>query len=457
MDKIRIITAVFACKLTRLILRILKRGGTALPGKIAVAICPGLLMYLAKNVDCIVITGTNGKTTSARMLEQFFIDSGASYFANKSGSNLMQGIAAEFALNATATGKPKRDHAVIECDEAAAKRVCEYLDPRVVLVTNVFSDQVDRFHDVGETLECIRNGVKNSPNATVCLNADDPLTASIADEVPDSFVLFGMNKETYKNRAEAPSGAPGCVRCDGAMEYEYVTYGHLGGFRCPSCGYARKSPDVAVTEIVASDADTQTIKINICGEIHEIVVNLPGEYNIYNAAGVIAAAVKMGFPVGAVKTAMRRFECGFGRMEKLDLGGRQARIILVKNAAGCNQVLEYLCSLPGKSLFVICLNDKIADGADISWINDARFEKLLDMGDKLCGVLVSGSRAADMLSRLEFAGLGHEKARVFKSMDDMLDAALAYGEPIYFMPTYTAMLEIRARLSRRFGIKDFWE
>ena len=455
--RFRTIVAIFACKVTRFALRVLRRGGTALPGKVAVGICPDLLRRLAQGVDCAAITGTNGKTTSARMLEQYFVDSGVGYISNKSGSNLMQGITAEFALASTATGKPKRKYAVIECDEAASKKVFEFIGPKVVLVTNVFSDQAGLIGGVGETVENIRTGLKNSPNAVVCLNADDPLVSSIADDIANRVVFFGVEDGVFANGADDLSDAQQCARCASGYEYDYKTYGHLGGFRCPSCGMARVSPGVAATELIERDADSQTVRIRAAEEVADVTINIPGGYNIYNAVGVIAAAMEMGFSLEAAKGAMLRFERGFGRMEKLVLDGLPVRLILAKNPAGCNQVISYLCGVSGDALFVVCLSDRVADGTDVSWIWDAGFERLLDMGGRLQGVLVAGSRAVDMARRLEQAGISGERVSVFEDYGEMLDAMLKQDAPVYVMPTYTAMLELRSAISRRFGIKEYWE
>ena len=433
------------------------RGGTALPGKVAVLIYPEILKHLAEDVKCIAITGTNGKTTSARMLEQFFIDSGTSYFSNKSGSNLIQGITGEFALNATASGKPKYTYAIIECDEGASKRVFEYINPELVLITNVFSDQKDRFGDIGTVLESIKTGLKNSPNSILCMNADDSLTSGLADELPNKVVFFGVDTEIYENHSDEASDAPNCIRCNAEYEYDYRTYGHLGGFRCPSCGYARKRPSVAVTNLKACDADSQTVELRACDKTVEITINLPGGYNIYNATGAIAAAIELGFSTEASKDAMLRFECGFGRMEKLDLGSLPVRLILIKNQVGCDQAINYLLSLPGDALLSICLNDNIADGRDISWIENVRFERLLEMGERLRGILLSGTRSADMSLRLKRAGLTEDRVSIFGEMSELLDAMLKQETPVYIMPTYTAMLELRGIISRRFEIKKYWE
>ncbi|MDR0490189.1 MAG: MurT ligase domain-containing protein [Oscillospiraceae bacterium] len=455
--KLKIIFAIFACKLTRFVLRVFRRGGTALPGQVAVRICPDLLRHLSKGVVCVVITGTNGKTTSARMLEQFFIDARKSYFTNKSGSNLLRGITGEFVYNATAAGKPRRKYAVIECDEAASKKVFEYINPRVVLVTNVFSDQLDRYGTIAAVLENIQTGVKNAPNAVVCLNADDSLTSSIADEIPNRVVYYGGDAGRLDHRADELSDASRCIRCGATYEYDYTTYAHLGGFRCPSCGYARKKTDVVVTGVKARDADSQTVIMRVFDKTSDITINLPGDYNIYNAAGATAAATGFGFSIEEAKDALLRFECGFGRMEKLELNGLPVRIILVKNAAGCNQALSYLTSLTGDALIAICLNDRIADGTDVSWIKDARFERLTGMGGRIRGILVSGTRAGDMAERLKDAGLPDAQIRLCRDPGEVLETALAQDAPVYILPTYTAMLELRDKICRDFGLKHYWE
>ena len=458
---LRVTFAILMCKITRFFLRVLRRGGTSLPGKIAEDICPALLKHLAKDVKCIAVTGTNGKTTSARMLEQLFIDSGAGFLSNKSGSNLMRGITTDFALNSTFSGKPKRQYAIVECDEAASKKVFEYLNPKVVLVTNVFNDQLDRFGSVEAILENIKQGVKNSPNAVVCLNADDPLTSSIADGISNKVVFFGLGQGVFDNNVSASSGARRCVRCNTQYEYNYRTYEHLGDFRCPSCGHARTSPDVTVTELIGADEDSQTVNLLAFGETSEVTINIPGEYNMYNAAGVVAAAQILGFSPDAVRYALQHFERGFGRMEKLELDGLSVRLILVKNTAGCNQALNYITTLTSDIILAFCLNDRVSDGADVSWINDVCFEKLTDIGGRLRGVLVSGTRADDMSRRLEAAGIPPELMRVNKDPCDMLSAALDAAHEqdaaVCILPTYSAMLELRAMICRRFGLKNYWE
>ncbi len=457
MKKLRVSLAVLACKSARTAIRLLGRGGTDFPGRLAMKICPDLLEQLAKTVTTVIVTGTNGKTTTSRMIEQAFLDSEISYFANKTGANLISGITAEFAVHSGLSGKCRIPYAVIESDEAAFKQVGKALNPKAVVVTNVFRDQLDRYGEVTHTLNNIRIGLEGCQNAVVCLNADDSLCASLAGELPNEILFYGVNTPIYKTRVEELSDAPYCIKCKRAYVYDYVTYGHLGGYRCPNCGYTRPKPQVAVEELLASDTEHSEVVISQDGRRYDTKVNLPGGYNIYNAVSAMAAGKAMGLDPALVSGSLSRFACGFGRMEKFEIRGRSIRMILIKNPAGCNQVLNFLTDATEPFLFAACLNDRSFDGKDVSWIWDVDFERLAEMGDLLTGVYVSGIRADDMATRFKYAGVPASKLKLFRSYEALMEACLAQDKPVFVMPTYTAMLDLRASISKKYGFKNFWE
>ena len=278
--KLRTVLAVAACKFSRRMIRLLGRGGTDLPGRIALKIDPNLLGTLANGVTTLLVTGTNGKTTTSRMIEQSWQAAGISYFANKTGANLLSGVTAEFAVHSTAGGKCRYTHALIEADEAALKAIARYVDAKALIVTNVFRDQLDRYGEVTHTLENIRIGIGSSPNAVLAINADDSLCTSLAEGVPNPVIFYGVNTPIYQSRVEELSDAPYCIRCKHEYVYDYVTYGHLGGYRCPVCGYARPTPQVAVEQVVSSDADSSQVVFAADGVRYEARINLPGGYNI---------------------------------------------------------------------------------------------------------------------------------------------------------------------------------
>ncbi len=455
---VRAYIAIILCKALRLVSRLLNRGGTAMPGRWALKVCPQLLRLVAKDVKTVIVTGTNGKTTSARIIEQAFEDAKLSYFSNRSGANLISGITTEFVMNCSLSGRPLKDYAIIECDEGAAKRVFGQIKPKAVVVTNLFRDQLDRFGEVTYTLESIREGLKATPETLLCLNADCSLCSSLAGDLPNPAVFFGIDKGALTSRAKPElSDASHCIRCKHEYDYEYVNYGHLGGFYCPACGYRRHQPEYAVADVIEQLANSSTVLMSIRGEKRIVSVNLPALYNVYNAVGALAAAVEMGISVDVAASSLSSFKCGFGRMEEFELGSCSARMMLVKNPAGCNQVLEFLQNIKERFALVISLNDRTGDGKDISWIWDTEFELLCALGGRLEKIAVAGDRAAEMALRLKYAGIDMRFVEVIDDNDRLVDWMRSQQKDVFIMPTYSAMLDIREAIVRQMGGSNFWE
>ena len=428
-----------------------------MPGRIALTICPTLLSTLSKNVKVIAVTGTNGKTTSSRIIEEAFSEQNLSYFANRSGANLLSGITTEFVMNSSLLGKARKEYAVIECDEAAAVRVFPQLHPKVIVVTNLFRDQLDRYGEVTHTLSNIRTAAGSVPEATLCLNADCSLTASLATDLPNPVRYFGIDKDALPS-AEKPvvSDATHCIKCKTEYIYHYITYGHLGGYECPKCGYRRKKADYAVTKVLHQGSDRSNVQMNLLGYDTPVEINLPALYNVYNAAGAIAAIMEMGFSADEAVKAVGNFQCGFGRMEKFSLGGG-ARLMLAKNPAGCSQILEFLKEVKNPFILVLCLNDRSADGTDVSWIWDVDYEVLSTLTINLKEIFVSGDRAADMHIRIKYAGFPEDRIFEERDYELLVQKLSAVDELIFIIPTYTAMLDLRKTLIRHCGGADFWE
>ncbi|MDO4749505.1 MAG: MurT ligase domain-containing protein [Eubacteriales bacterium] len=454
----RLFLALLSARLVRFLLRVTHHGGgTALPGRIALSICPDLLRRLSAPVKTILVTGTNGKTTTCRMVEQLMQEAGVSYFANRGGANLLQGIVTEFAMHASLFGRIRENYAVIECDEGVIPQVSLYTDPTAILVTNIFADQADRFGDVRNTLSAIRSGLRNAPHALVCLNADCSLCASLAEEAPERTVFFGMETPLYRRPAQERSDAAHCPDCGTAYTYELRTYGHLGDWRCPNCGRARPEASVAVTGILTRDMDAFRVTMRIGQDSFETGVRIPGGYNLYNAASTAALGLALGFPAEAAVRALDYFRCGFGRMEKLDLNGHPARMILVKNPAGCNQALNFLADLDEPYQLVLCLNDHTGDGTDPGWIWDVNFETLTEPDSRPAFVYCSGIRSAELALRLQYAGFDMDALRIEDDYNTIIQAMLERPEPIVILPSYTAMMDFRRQLSTSFGLRAFWE
>ena len=455
---IKAIAAIILCKSLRLISRVLKRGGTAMPGRYALKVCPNLLQILAKDVKTVTITGTNGKTTTSRMIEEAFQHSGKSFFSNRSGANLISGITTEFVMNCSVFGKMKKEYAVIECDEAAAKNVFAQMQPKVIVVTNLFTDQPDRFGDVTNTLKGIKEAVSKAPDAVLCLNADCSLTASIAKDMPNKAVFFGIESSACEGNVRPEStDADNCICCGKKYEFDYVSFDHLGGFRCPACGYKRPDAQFAVSSIAQKTMHDSSVVVNMNGKTQLVRINLPAVYNIYNGLAALAAAEQMGLEADSAIEALNSFSCGFGRMEQLNLGKQGAKMMLVKNPAGCNQVLNFIQELGEKFVLVVALNDKPGDGTDISWINDSDFESLLNLSGKIQRIIVSGIRAKDMYARLEKAGIDSKFMSIEQDYDALVKSLKDEELPIFIMPNYTAMLEMRQVIVKHCGGANFWD
>lgn len=438
--------ACVVCKATHCFLRLLGKGATSLPGVLALKICPDILRRTAENVKVIAITGTNGKTTSARMAEKALLNAGKKVFSNRSGANLISGITAEFILNRRLSGGVKRGWAVIECDEAACRRVLAEIRPQVLLVTNLFRDQLDRYGSVTTPRDSIAAGLRASPETVACLNADCPMAACIAGQIPNKTVYFGLS-DGRKSRPESGEDSV-CPVCGARLRYSYVTYANLGGFVC-RCGFARHGTDVSVRSVL----DDGSFILDTADGGRLCRPALPGLYNIYNAAGMTAAVTAAGIAPENAVNAAEDFDCGFGRMESFPLGRQGARMILIKNAAAADQTLDWLRSVAQPLTIAVAVNDRIADGTDVSWLDDADFGKLARM-KQLRRVLVTGDRAETAAQRMEREKIHCE---IFADYDTLIDSLRDEDALVFILPTYTAMLEMRKKLVRRLGGKNFWE
>ena len=499
------VLAVAACKAVRKFLRLRGSGGTALPGKAAMLFCRNILEVTSSGMEIVVVTGTNGKTTTSRMLEHAIAEEGTC-LANRSGANLLSGITAEFTCSADWLGKPRKQYAVVECDEAALKQVVPLLHPKVIVVTNLFRDQLDRYGEVMHTLEEIRRGIEKAPESILCLNADCSLTASLADsrEIPGTdcadcgrgstvfhagpasasrtssptihpvsspavppascrtdpaqkrIFWFGLNTPLGEQKDVPLSDAKYCIRCGTAYQYRYHTYAHLGSFYCPACGYQRPEPDTAVLEILEMTASDSRVRIMAGGREFETAVSLPAVYNLYNAMAAVCAGLAFGLDAERMCSSLADVHSGFGRMETFRLGETQGQMILVKNPAGCDQALSFITNLPEERDLYFGLNDRTADGHDISWIWDVDFEKTIHR-PCIRNIYVFGDRAEDLRLRLKYADVPAEKITYLPDSPALLKKLHESRRPVWILPNYTAMLSLREELGKEEGMKAFWE
>ena len=450
--------ATTSSRITGSLLRRLKRGGTNLPGRIAKRIDPQILTKLSESIHIIIVTGTNGKTTTTKMIAEILSNAGINFFTNKSGANIQSGIIATFAENLGACNKHKYTHALIECDEAAFRQISTLIKVDYIVVTNIFRDQLDRYGEVANTLDAIKTAIKNQPNATLCLNADCSLTASIVTSKRKKPILwFGTSGPLYKKTAQELSDATYCIRCGHPYEYNYHTFAHLGDFYCKNCGYKREEPNIKLTKILEADLASSVIAVQAATNF-SFKLHIPGAYNIYNALAAITLANAMKIPDDTIKAALEQTTASFGRTENIIIKNTPLKLLLVKNPTGFNQAINLIINKPKTSQVVFALNDRIADGTDISWIWDVDFETLAhEMNKNFHKIFLTGIRSAELAMRLEYAGFDMKKVFIMNDYDQLLNTITESELETFVFQTYTAMFEIRRKIAERVITKEFYD
>jgi UDP-N-acetylmuramyl tripeptide synthase len=460
---------VAAAKATGGIIRRLGRGGgTAAPGLIADRIDPNLLGKIAARLPqgVIVVAGTNGKTTTARMIADALEAAGLRVAHNRSGSNLVRGVASALADRSSLAGDPRADAGVIESDEAALPEILRQVRPRVLLLNNLFRDQLDRYGELNAIANRWRPALQRlDMETTVVVNGDDPTLATITEGIQASRLVFGLDDPESRYRLpELPHAvdAAVCRRCGHDLAYDALYSAHLGAWRCPHCGNARPTLDVAATAVQLDGVDALRTTVELRGAEPTplpITLAVPGLYNAYNAVAAVATATAFGIAPETVAGALAAFRSAFGRIERVMLDGRTLTMALVKNPVGFNETLRMLTAATGglETPTLIAINDLFADGRDVSWLWDVDFE-LLATGD--APLSTTGLRGPDMANRLKYAGVAPARIRplptdLARALDAFVDS-IPPGGTGYVLPTYTAMLGLRQVLADRGAVESFW-
>lgn len=459
---VRLSTAIALGKTAATLSRVLRRGGgTTMPGRVARAVEPDVVGLLARRLagGTVLVAGTNGKTTTAHLIAHIMRAEGRRVVHNRAGANLAAGIASALVEHADLRGDPAGDLGIFEVDEATVPRVVPALQPRVAVFTNLFRDQLDRYGEIDYISGLWRAAGARLPSGFVRVaNADDPLVYDAVREMPGTLVTYGLDDDRHALPGlEHTAEARYCYRCGTPYVYAVTYFGHMGRYRCPTCGVARPDPDIVARDITLSGPDgaSFTVDAGPAGRA-DVRTRLPGLYNIYNVLAAIAASLQLGAPLARAADAVGTFSPAFGRAERMTLDGRDVQILLVKNPAGFNEVLRTVLASGRLRVLLIAINDLIADGRDVSWLWDVDFEMLAGRVER---VVVSGLRAEDMAVRLEYAGLLPAAIEVERSCDAALRLALDHAGSgrLFILPTYTAMLGIRAVLERRGIVARFWE
>ncbi|MBA2450239.1 MAG: Mur ligase family protein [Chloroflexi bacterium] len=459
----RLTAALLAGRVTADLSRRLGRGGgTVIAGHVVPRIDPGALTTVTRRLalGSVLVSGTNGKTTTTRLISHILRGAGIRPMHNRAGANLVTGLVTAVVQQTDLRGRPRADVGLFEVDEATLPAALRQIRPRAVLLTNVFRDQLDRYGEVHFVAELWRRAVAIlPPDATLVLNADDPSVASLGRASLRPPLYYGVG-DTSVGATELPHAADArlCPTCGAAYEYSVVYYSHLGHYRCPgACGWSRPAPQIVAESIeLLGDRGTDVRIRTPRGELRARL-SLPGLYNVYNAVAATAGCLALGVELDQIRRGLESFTAAFGRLERIPVRGREVFLALVKNPVGFNEVLRtVLHSGPARTMLIL-INDHFADGTDVSWLWDVDFERL----DGSVGtVICAGTRAEDMAVRLKYAQVPVEQITVESDPARALELALdraRENETVYVLPTYTGMLEVRQVLARAGHVEGFWQ
>ena len=433
-------------------------GGTSLPGKVLTRLEPDAIARLAARLPqgSAVISATNGKTTTAAMAAAVLERAGRRLVHNRAGANMASGVASTLAAAAGRGGRIDGDLGLFEVDEFWLDRVVPALRPRSLVLSNLFRDQLDRYGELETIADRWAAMVAGLPaTAQIALNADDPLVADLGHARED-VTYFGVADPALAVAGLShASDSTHCRNCGAPYRYDAVYLGHLGVYHCTACGRRRPEPAIRAERVVLHGADGAAFALVTPKATVEVELPLPGLYNVYNALAAAALCLTLGMSPAQIADGLGGVSAAFGRAERIRVGEHTLSLLLIKNPAGANEILRTL-GLAGDELDLLgVLNDRTADGHDISWVWDADFELLASRARR---VTCAGTRAAELALRLKYAGIDERRLHVVPGIPEALDDALgaAAGERVYALPTYTALLALRDELARRGHVERFW-
>jgi UDP-N-acetylmuramyl tripeptide synthase len=428
-------------------------GGTTIPGKLLWKLDPGAVDRLAARLPLgsALLSATNGKTTTAAMAAAI-LDDRVRLAHNRSGANLVSGVAS------TLLDARDAELGLFEVDEAALPEVAARVRPRAVCLGNLFRDQLDRYGELEHVAERWRTAVRElEAGAALSVNGDDPQVGELARERAGA-IVFGLEDPALARPSlQHAADSKYCVRCGTPYEYAAAYVGHLGDYRCASCGHGRPPLDIAAREVELGGLESSSFLLVTPEGERRVRLAVPGLYNVYNALAAAALARSLGASLDEIVSGLEGFSAAFGRFERIAVGDRRLLMLLIKNPAGTNEAVRTIVEGKAPSLAVIALNDAIADGRDVSWIWDVDFEPLLE---RLDHVVVTGERAAELALRFKYGGLAEDAIEVVPSLERALDRGLELtppGDELVLLPTYTAMLALRKIVSARGYVRPYWE
>jgi UDP-N-acetylmuramyl tripeptide synthase len=401
--------------------------GSTWPGHIALKLNPDFISELLKKskTKIILITGTNGKTTTAKLLETVFEKNNKKVFLNSSGANLLNGIASSIILKSNFKGSLDYDYAVFEVDENTLPQIVKKIEPDFIVALNLFRDQLDRYGEINTVAKNWKAAYQKLSKTTFVLNADDPQIAYLGNNLNSRTFYFGLNDKKFEYISQQhASDSILCPKCGTKLTYEAFYFSHLGRWKCDNCKLKRPAPSLESFSYYP----------------------LLGTYAIYDTLAAVLTAQKLGIGDNQISEALKTFKPAFGRQEITEINGKKVQLFLSKNPTSFNESLRTIVENDAKHLLLV-LNDRIPDGTDVSWIWDVDFETLISKNVKL---YLSGDRVYDLALRITYAGITIPDENIFENLEQAVLKGVAEtdsSEIFYVLPTYSAMLETRKILT----------
>ena len=434
-------------------------GGTAITGMVARRVDPRVLDLLVRGrgVPVVAITGSNGKTTTARFTAALLRGEGVAVSHNSAGANLIQGVTSLAVSASDMRGRLPQGVLVAEVDEGALPKVAPETMPRALLVTDLFRDQLDRFGEIYAVAEAIESVAANlPPESALIVNADDPMVATMAETRAGKRVTFGFALERSTDQITRAADTIRCPRCQADLEYKHVYLSHMGDYSCPNCGFARPELDVAVTSLEVVGLDRTRCEIQTPTGKLTLEIPQSGVHIAYDAAAAIAILVGLGVPLTHAVESLASVGPAFGRLEKIDAGGKAVILAFAKNPTSYNTTLRALATEDEPRQLLIAASNTLVDGEDFGWLWDVDFES---MAPKVERAIVSGTRADELANRLHYAGVASAKLTVVEDRAAALTAALdglPEGGRLVVLSGYTPLIELRNEMRRRGWTGRYW-
>lgn len=431
MNKIRFLLSLWVCKGLILIGKMLGKKGSATPGVYAYKICPDVLKILSKKVKkgIIAVCGTNGKTTTNNIIDKILTDKGFKVVCNNIGANMLSGVVTAFIEKSDIFGNLNCDYATLEMDEAFSVKIFEHLTPDVMVITNLFRDQLDRYGEVELTAGYLKKALTLAKNATLIINADDPQLVKIGVE-HGKFLTYGVKNKVMDNEEV---DVQFCPVCSGKLNYNFYHYSQLGDYSCESCDFKRPDIDFYGDNINLENG----LSFTLCDNT-QIKVDYRGFYNVYNILASLLTVKTLGIDLDNANEILSGYKPQVGRMEKFQLK-KPAILNLAKNPAGFNQAIKTVLFDKSKKDIIIAVNDCESDGQDISWIWDVDFEEL---SHELVGsIALCGMRKEELDLRFKYSGISKE-IKVYDSLKDAITTTLETdSDSLYVLVNYTVIFE----------------